>query len=157
MFPTKEPFGQWQFFYHARRLMAAAAEKEITTEALISELTSVVMGNIEQFTQFYERLDQACDVARYMLADSEMPIEELKEIKLLFFSVFSEDIFFLSENMKSTLQALADRVTEGKGLSLFHPLRHILTKIGSIGQFEAQEVDAQFVKSWQRSLGKNKA
>jgi hypothetical protein len=157
IFPTEEPFGQWQFFYHASGLMSATVEKEITSETLLKELTSVVMSNIEQFTQFYERLDQACDVARYMLADSEMPIEELREIKLLFFSVFSEDIFSRSGNMKTALQALADRMTEGKGLSLFHPLRHILTKIGSISQFEAQEVDAQSVKSWQRMLGKNRA
>jgi hypothetical protein len=92
-----------------------------------------------------------------MLADTQMPIEELREIKLLFFSVFSDDIFFLSDMMKTTLQALADRVSKGKGLGLFHPLRHILSKIGSVNEFQGQEVDEQFVKSWQWSLGKKKA
>lgn len=154
IFPTDKPFGQWQFFYHARRLMSAATEKEITLEALINELTEVVMGNSEQFIQFYNRLDQAVDIARYMLADNELPIEELGEIKLLFFSVFDEDIFFVSELIKKPLEALADKVSEGKGLGLFHPMTHILSKIGSICEFEGQEVDAQFVKSWQWTLGK---
>lgn len=156
VFPTEEPFGHWQFFYHAHRLMALMADKKTTADVLVKELTSVVVSNIEQLTQFYERLDQACEVARYMLADSEMPIEDLREIKLLFFSVFNQDIFSLSEHIKTTLQALIDKTTEGKGLSLFHPLLTILTKIGSISQFESQEVDTDSVKSWQRTLGKNR-
>lgn len=154
VFPANESLNQWQFFYYAHRLMGQLAEGEITTDLFFKELTSAVMKNIEQLTLFYERLNQACDVARYMLADSEIPIEDLQEIKLLFFSVFSKDIFSLSEHIKTILQAIADKATEGKGLSLFHPLSSILSKIGSIREFEVQEVDEQFVKSWQWSMGR---
>jgi len=157
MFPTDMPFSQRQFFYHTKRLMGATSEKEITHEKLITELTSVVMGNIEQFTYFYERLDQACDVARYMLADSEVPIKELSEIKLLFFSRFNDDIFFLSDLMKTALKAVIDNIRKKQELSLFHPLPHILSKIGSISEFRKQEVDDKFVRSWQWILGKQKA
>lgn len=156
-FPTDKPFSQWQFFYHAKGLMEAASEKEITHEKLIHELTSVVMGNIEQFTYFYERLDQACDVARYMLADSEVPIKELSEIKLLFFSRFNDDIFFLSDIMKTTFKAMIDNIRKKQKLSPFHPLPSILRKIGSINEFREQEVDDKFVRSWQWTLCKQSA
>lgn len=157
VFPTDKPFSQWQFFYHAKCLMEATSEKEITHEKLIHELTSVVMGNIEQFTYFYERLDQACDVARYMLADSEVPIKELSEIKLLFFSRFNDDIFFLSDLMKTTFEAMIDNIRKKQELSLFHPLPHILSKVASINEFREQEVDDKFVRSWQWTLGKQSA
>lgn len=154
VFPTDKPFSQWHFFYHAKRLMEATAEKEITHEVLITEFTAVVMSNIEQFTYFYERLDQACDVARYMLADSEVPIKDLGEIKLLFFSSFNDDIFFLSDLMKSTLDTLINKLRQKQEISLYHPLPHILLKIGSINEFKKQEVDDKFVRSWLWTLGK---
>jgi hypothetical protein len=154
IFPTDKSFNQWQFFYHAKQLMGALAENEITYEVLIKELTTLVMGNIEQFTYFYERLDQACDVARYMLADSEVPIRDLGEIKLLFFSSFNDDIFFLSGLMKNTLEALVNNIRKKQELGLHHPLPSILSKIGSINQFKEQEVDNKFVRSWLWTLGK---
>lgn len=153
-FPTDKPFNQWQFFYHVKCLMKAATEKEITHEKLINELTSVVIGNIEQFTYFYERLDQSCDVARYMLADSEVPIKELSEIKLLFFSRFNDDIFFVSELMNTTFEAIIGNIRKKQELSPFHPLPPILRNIASINEFKKQEVDDKFVRSWQRTLGK---
>lgn len=154
VFPTDTSFSQWQLFYHAKRLMLASSENEITDEDVINEITSVMMGNIEQFTYFYERLDQACDIARYVLADSEVPIRELGEIKLLFFSCFNDDIFFLSGIMQTTLEALINRIRKEQEISIHHPLPHILAKIGSINAFREQEVDNKFVKSWLWMLGK---
>ena len=154
VFPTDKPFGQRQFFYHAKRLMEATSEKEITHENLINEITVVVMANIEPFTFFYERLDQACDVARYLLADSEVPIKDLGEIKLLFFSTFSDDIFFMSGLMKELLDTLIEKLRKKQALSITHPLPSLLIKIGSINSFKDQEVDDKFVRSWEWSLGK---
>jgi hypothetical protein len=154
VFPTDRSFGQWQLFYHTKQLMGSAGENEITHEVLITEITAVVMQNIEQFTYFYERLDQACDVARYMLADSEMHIRDLDEIKLLFFSSFNDDIFFVSGLMKTTLEALINNIRKKQELSIHHPLPSILLKIGSINQFKEQQVDDKFVKSWLWTLGK---
>ena len=157
IFPKDKAFSQWQFFYNAKRLMGAALDGEITNEKLINELTAVVMGNIEQLTYFYERFDQACDVARYMLADSEIPIKELGEIKLLFFSCFNDDIFFLSDLMKSILESLIENIRKKQELSLHHPLPSILREIGSINEFREQEVDENFVRSWKWTLGKQSA
>lgn len=156
VFPLEQPFGQWQFFYHAQRLMGAVSDKKIKSEKLINELTSVVMENIEQFYFFYERLDQACDVARYMLADNEVPIRDLGEIKLLFFSRFNDDIFFLSDNMRVIFEGLIKNIRKKEELSIFHPLPSILRKIGSINEFKEQEVDDKFVKSWRWTLGKQR-
>jgi len=150
VFPIDKPFGQWQFFYHAQNLMLSASEQKITYEALINEITSAVLGNIEQLTYFYKRLSQACDVARYLLADSEVPPKELNEIKLLFFSRFSNDIFFLSGIMKTVMQMLLDRVREEQKISHSNPIESILGTIGSINEFKEQKIDDGFVRTFQR-------
>ncbi|MDP3285381.1 MAG: hypothetical protein Q8M56_13205, partial [Desulfobacterales bacterium] len=157
LFPNDKTLNQWQFFYNVKCFMAAASDGEITNENLINELTKVVMENIEELTYFYERLDQACDVARYMLADDEIPIKELGEIKLLFFSRFNDDIFFLSGLMKGIFESLIENIRKKQEISIHHPLPSILSKIGSINQFREQEVDEKFVQSWQWTLGKKNA
>ena len=157
LFPNDKALSQWQFFYNAKCFMGAASDGEITNEKLIKELTAVVIGNIEKLTYFYERLDQACDVARYMLADDEIPIKELGEIKLLFFSRFNDDIFFLSGLMKGIFESLIENIRKKQEISIHHPLTSILSMIGSINQFREQEVDEKFVQSWQWTLGKQSA
>jgi hypothetical protein len=156
VFPMDKPFTPWQLFYNVQRLVHSIGDDDMPHSAVLKELAQVVVENFESLEYFYQRLGQACDLARYLLADAEIPVSDLNEIKRLFFSRFSEDIFLSSEVMKTVLDGILDRQPKEEKRKVFDPVRTITIKIGSINEFHDCDIDEDYVRSFTCIFGKGK-
>jgi hypothetical protein len=145
----------WELFYIIEGLSHAVGDGEINEEIFINEITALFMENIDKLTFVFERLDRSIDYVRYLLADDEIPVSDVSEIKALYFGNYDDRIFVISSLLSSMISQILKKVENKKGLAPFHPARIITFKIDSINEFRNENVTIDTIRNWKNTLNKS--